>query len=279
MLFYIPFYAIRKVYSMKILFLGDIVSLAGRNAAAHYVYEIREKENIDLCIANCENSAGGFGVTKSVLEELSRCGIDAFTTGNHVYSKKEAIELLSNNEFDMVRPYNLSKKDPGRGVMLLTARGGETVAVINLLGRLFIDMPISNPFDAAESALSEINGKAKHIIVDFHAEATSEKRAMGYFLDGRVSAVLGTHTHVQTADAQILPNGTAYITDAGMCGAFNSVLGAKPDVAVSRFVSSVGKKYEAGEGEEQFCAVVLTLSGSGKAEKIERIFKTNTNNF
>ena len=264
---------------MKILFLGDIVSSVGRNAAARYVYEIREKENIDLCIANCENAAGGFGVTKSVLEELSRCGIDAFTTGNHVYSKKEVIGLLSNNEFDIIRPYNLSKKDPGRGIMLLTARGGETVAVINLLGRLFIDMPMSNPFEAVGGALSEVNGKAKHILIDFHAEATSEKRAMGYFLDGKVSAVLGTHTHVQTADAQILPNGTAYITDVGMCGAFHSVLGAKPSVAVSRFVSSVGKKYGAGEGEGQFCAVILTLSDNGKAESIERIFKTNTNDY
>ncbi len=264
---------------MKILFIGDIVSSAGRSAVARYVYEIREKENIDLCIANCENAAGGFGVTRAVLEDLTRSGVDAFTTGNHVYSKKDVIELLQDNEFDIIRPYNLSPKDPGRGYMLLTARGGDAVAVINLLGQFFIDMPKSNPFEAVNSALEEVSGKTNFILLDFHAEASSEKRAMGYFLDGKVSAVLGTHTHVQTADAQILPGGTAYITDVGMCGAFHSVLGAKTDVAVSRFLTSVGRKYEAAEGEAQFCAVILTLADDGKTEKIERIFKTDNRDF
>ena len=264
---------------MKILFIGDIVSSAGREAVARYVYEIKEKENIDLCIANCENSAGGFGVTRTILEELTRCGVDAFTTGNHVYSKKDVVELLCDNEFDIIRPYNLSPKDPGRGYMILTARNGEKVAVINLLGQLFIDMPKSNPFEAVNDALAEVKDKAKYILLDFHADATSEKRAMGYMLDGKVSAALGTHTHVQTADAQVLPKGTAYITDVGMCGAFHSVLGAKIDVATSRFITNVGKKYEAAEGEAQFCAVILTLTDDGKAEKIERIFKTDKLSF
>ena len=256
---------------MNILFIGDIAGRCGRTAVAENVYQLREKYDIDFCIANCENAAGGFGITYDTASELVRSGCDAFTTGNHVFSKRDIIKLFDENEFDIIRPYNLPKNDPGHGYMICTLKNGEKVAVVNLLGRLYSELPVSSAFDVADDALSKLEGKVNHIVVDIHAEATSEKRALGYYLDGRVTAVLGTHTHVQTADEMILPNGTAYITDVGMCSAKHSVLGAEIKLAISRFRSAVPGKFQSAEGERQFNAVVIETGEGIKAKKIFRI--------
>ena len=258
--------------NLNILFIGDIMGRTGRNSLFTYLYDLKDKLSVDFCIANCENAAGGFGATAKHLDELIKAGVDAFTTGNHVYSKKEIIPLLNGNDYDIVRPYNLPKKDPGRGTMVCTAENGEKIAVINLLGRLFMGLPCDEPFAAADRALDEVRDRAKIILVDFHAEATSEKRAMGYYLDGKVSAVLGTHTHVQTADEMILPNGTAYITDVGMCGAKNFVLGAEIDTAIGKLTSSVTGRFEIAKGEQQFNAMFMKFNADGKCGEIKRIY-------
>lgn len=252
---------------MKILFLGDIVGRCGREAVFSRLYDLKEKYNIDVCIANVENASGGFGINKDAAEELSRAGIDVFTTGNHVFSKKDVLQMFDN--YNIVRPYNFPEKDPGVGYVAFTAKNGEKVAVINLIGRLYIDLPVSNPFLAADEALSKI--EAKHIFVDFHAEATSEKKAFGFYLRGRVSGIFGTHTHVQTSDETILEGGTAYITDAGMCGAVDSVLGADPKMAISRFTSAVKCQYEGAKGKSEVCGLFVETDENGKAVKIERI--------
>ncbi len=257
---------------MNILFIGDIMGRTGRKSVFTYLYDLKEKLSVDFCIANCENAAGGFGATAKHLDELLKAGIDAFTTGNHVFSKKEIIPLLSGSDYDIVRPFNLPKKDPGRGTMVCTAKNGEKIAVINLLGRLFLQLPVDEPFAAVDRALEEVNGKAKIVLVDFHAEATSEKRAMGYYLDGKVSAVLGTHTHVQTADEQILPNKTAYITDVGMCGAKNSVLGANINTAIGKLTSAVSGKFEIAQGEPLFNAIFMKFDTDGKCGDLKRIY-------
>lgn len=257
---------------MNVLFLGDISGRTGRESLFTYLYDLKEKLSIDFCIANCENVAGGFGATAKHLDELLRAGVDAFTTGNHVYSKKEIIPLLDGSSYDIIRPYNLPKNDPGKGTMICTTKNGDKIAVINLLGRLFLMLPTDEPFAAIDKAIDEVSGKADIILVDFHAEATSEKRAMGYYLDGRVSAVLGTHTHVQTADEQILPKGTAYITDVGMCGAKNSVLGANIHGAIGKLTSAVQSKFEIAKGAHQFNAIFMNFDSNGKCLKVERIY-------
>ena len=256
---------------MKILFIGDIVGRCGIDAAFENVPDIKDKYGIDFCIANCENSAGGFGVTAAVLEDLQRAGIDAFTGGNHIFSQKEALGVFDDTAFDIARPYNLSGKNPGKGAIISVARNGKKIGIINLLGNLFMDNEEENAFESADFAIDEIKDKSDIIIVDFHAEATSEKKAMGYYLDGRVTAVLGTHTHIQTADEEILEGATAYITDVGMCGAKNSVLGAEINMAVSRFLSEGKGKYKAANGERIFSAVMIEVDDGGKVVGIERI--------
>lgn len=255
---------------MKVLFLGDIVGRCGIDAAFENVPDIREKYGIDFCIANCENSAGGFGVTREVLYDLQRAGVDAFTGGNHIFSKKEHLSVFEDASFDIARPYNLPISSPGKGYVICRA-GNVKIGIINLLGNLFMDNGADNAFKAADAAVKEVSDRADIIIVDFHAEATSEKKALGYFLDGKVSAVFGTHTHIQTADEEILPLGTAYITDVGMCGAKNSVLGAKIAPAVARFVEGGRGRYEGADGERVFCGIIADFDESGKAIKAERV--------
>lgn len=262
-----------RTIKVKVLFIGDIVGRPGREAVFDHLFTLREKYSVDFCAANCENAAGGFGATRETLDELVRAGVDAFTTGNHVFSKKEIIPLLENNEYDIIRPANLPAADPGRGFMVCTAKNGEKIALINLLGRLYIDLPTENPFSVIDDIVEELSGVTPNIILDFHAEATSEKRAMAYYLDGRVSAVIGTHTHVQTADEAVLPKGAAYITDVGMCGARHSVLGAEINTALARFTTGVGRSFKLAEGERFFGALFIELDNSGKAVYIERICK------
>ncbi len=254
---------------MKILFLGDVVGRAGREAVLENVHALRKKYSADVCIANCENAAGGFGLTREHTETLLRAGVDIFTTGNHVWSKKEIIKLF--DSFPVLRPHNLPESDPGRGVYFYETDRGETLCVINLLGRLYIDMPTRSPFSMLTDILKTV--ETPHIFVDFHAEATSEKKALGFYADGRVSAVVGTHTHVQTADETILPGGTAYITDAGMCGAVHSVLGAAVEPAVQRFTSSLRRPFEVAVGKHQVSGVFVETDGNGRAFRIERIQK------
>ncbi len=252
---------------MKILFFGDIVGRVGRDAVMASISELRRQFAPDVCVANCENASGGFGITRDGAETLLRAGIDVFTTGNHVWSKKEIIELF--DEIPIIRPYNLPAGDPGAGMVTYSTPNGQKLCVINLMGRLYMDFPTSNAFFALDEAIQKAD--TPHILVDFHAEATSEKKALGYYADGRVSAVLGTHTHVQTADACILEGGTAYITDVGMCGASHSVLGAAVPVAVARFTSSVRRPYEAAEGKWEVHAVFIETDENGRAVQMMRL--------
>ncbi len=252
---------------MKILFFGDIVGRPGREAVLENINMLRKTYHADVCVANCENAAGGFGITREHAETLMRAGVDVFTTGNHVWSKKEIIGLF--DHMPILRPHNLPKSDPGEGVLVYTADNGERLAVINLIGRVYMDLPASSPFDALDAALETLD--TPHILVDFHAEATSEKKALGYYADGRVSAVLGTHTHVQTADECILSGGTAYISDVGMCGAIDSVLGAALPQAIERFTSSVRRGYEGAKGRHAAAAMFVETNDKGRAIRIERI--------
>lgn len=256
---------------MNILFLGDISGNCGRGVVFKYLYDFKEKYAVDFCIANAENSAGGFGATRATIEELSRAGVDAFTMGNHTYSKKEIVDILDNNDFDIVRPFNFPKTDPGRGCMICQTKHGEKIAVINAIGRLYMSIPVSNPFEEIKTVLENVRSKTNNIIIDFHAEATSEKKAFAYFVDGMASAVVGTHTHVQTADEMILPNGCGFISDVGMCGAKQSVLGAEISVGISKFTTSVPSKFEISDKEPMLNAVLLELDADGKTVRIERI--------
>lgn len=252
---------------MKILFFGDIVGRPGREAVLENINMLRKAYRADVCVANCENAAGGFGITREHAETLMRAGVDVFTTGNHVWSKKEIIGLF--DRMPILRPHNLPKGDPGTGVLVYTADNGEKLAVINLIGRVYMDLPADSPFDTLDAILETLD--TPHVLVDFHAEATSEKKALGYYADGRVSAVLGTHTHVQTADECILPGGSAYISDVGMCGAIDSILGADVPRAIERFTSSVRRGYEGAKGRHMAAAVFVETNEKGHAVRIERI--------
>lgn len=239
---------------MKILFIGDIVGRKGRNVVKETIIRLKEKTNIDLCIANGENLAGGFGITKKTAEEILSSGVDVITGGNHIFAKKELYEII--DEMPIVRPFNYPPSVPGRGIISISCKG-ERVAIISLCGRVFMDS-LDCPFRAIDCALEKIKG-TKIIIVDIHAEATSEKVALGWYLDGRVSAVIGTHTHIQTADSKILPNGTAYITDVGMVGSPNSVIGVKKDLVIRRFLSLLPVRFEMAEDGEIFNGVFIDI--------------------
>ena len=232
---------------MRIIFFGDITGKSGRKAVSNVLPVIREKEKIDLVVANIENAAHGKGITKRVFASLLEEGVDFFTSGNHIYSKPEADEVFKENPDKIIRPANFSDTLPGLGSAVIDVKG-VPVLMINLNGTVFMETQfdyseITNPFKKLDEILEERGEEANIKILDFHAEATSEKRAMGLYADGRLSAVLGTHTHVQSADAQVLSGGTGYLTDLGMVGAKDSVIGVKKDYALKRFL--------AGEGTEQ----------------------------
>lgn len=256
---------------MKILFVGDIVGRCGIDSAFENIPDLKDKYGIDLCIVNAENAAGGFGATKETLSDLERAGADAFTLGNHAFSKAEILSVFEEGCFDIIRPANFAKSDLGASFMVVTAKCGQKVGVINVLGKLFVSECEESPFEVIDALVEKVKEKTDIIIVDIHAEATSEKKAMGYYLDGKVSAVFGTHTHIQTADEEIFKNGTAYITDVGMCGAKNSVLGAEISCAIAKFTHEGKGKYKAANGERVFCAMVLEVDEEGKAVSIERI--------
>jgi metallophosphoesterase (TIGR00282 family) len=255
---------------MKILFIGDIVGKPGRQAVRELLPEVISERRIDFVIANCENAAAGFGVTRDIIEDLYSYNINVLTSGNHIWDKKEIREFAEDYE-TLLRPANYPTGSPGWGTVVMPNSSGISVGVINLMGRVFMK-PLDCPFRTAEREIEKIKNKAKIIIIDIHAEATSEKEAMGWFLDGRVSAVLGTHTHVQTADESILPGGTAYITDVGMTGPFNSIIGIRKDAVLERFLTQLPNKFDVAKDDVRLQGVVVDVDGkSGRAKGIERL--------
>lgn len=255
---------------MKILFVGDIVGKPGRRAIHELIPDIIYEHHVDLVIANCENAAAGFGVTREIVEEFYCNNINVLTSGNHIWDKKEIMEFAEDYK-TLLRPANYPDGSPGWGSVVVPNSSGIHIGVINLAGRVFMK-PIDCPFRTAEREIEKMKHRAKVIIIDIHAEATSEKEAMGWFLDGRVSAVLGTHTHVQTADEAILPGGTAYITDVGMTGPFNSVIGIKKDAILERFLTQVPNKFDVAKDDVRLQGVVVDIDEkTGKARGIERL--------
>lgn len=233
---------------------------------------MRDQYHVDLCIANGENAAGGFGLTAQTADEMFGTGVDFITSGNHIFDKREFKTYLDSSD-RVIRPANYPPGVPGRGVGYVSVNGS-TVGVFNVMGRTFMP-PIDDPFRAADSAMAQLEERTKIIIVDVHAEATSEKVAMGRYLDGRVSAIYGTHTHVQTADEQILPGGTAYITDLGMTGPTEGVIGMEAGPVLERFTTGFSERFSVQKaGTKQFCAAVVTIDvESGRATEIKRIFQ------
>ncbi len=247
---------------------------SGRDAVFELLPDIKNEYNIDYTIANGENASGGLGMNTKGYEELRRAGIDFFTMGNHTYSKKDVLRLFANGE-NLIRPANIEDDKGGEGMAIVNIGGGIKLAIINLIGRVYINDNNASPFFAADKLLKKAYERTRNIIVDFHAEATSEKEALGYYLDGRVSGVLGTHTHIQTADERILPKGTAYITDVGRTGVRDSVLGLDKDVSISRFILPPDEKkppFSVATGKTQLSAVVIKINeNTGLAEDITRI--------
>jgi metallophosphoesterase (TIGR00282 family) len=254
---------------MRILFVGDVVGAPGRRIARLRLKALKREIGADLTIVNGENAAGGAGLTIATAEELFAAGADVITTGNHVWDKREALGLLE-REPRVLRPANYPEGSPGAGVRVV-AVADVSVAVMNLMGRVFMPL-LDDPFRAADRILDQLGGSARVVFVDFHAEATSEKMAFAWYLDGRVSAVVGTHTHVATADARVLPGGTAFITDVGMTGPFDSVIGVRKEQAIERFRTSRSIPYETADGDVRLAAVRVDVdTTSGHATAIERI--------
>ncbi len=255
---------------MKILFIGDIVGRPGREAVKKLLPELEKEHSLDFVIANAENAAGGSGITSKVAEELFAAGVSLLTSGDHIWKKREILEFIAKEE-RILRPVNFPAQAPGRGAGIFTTQKGKKIGVINVQGRVFLEA-LDCPFKAASLAQKELAKETKIIIVDIHAEATSEKVALGWYLDGLVSAVLGTHTHIQTADEKILPNGCAYITDVGMTGPYDSVIGRKIESVLERFITAVPTRFEVAENNIQLHGAVLDIDEeTGKARTIVRI--------
>ena len=256
---------------MKVLCIGDVVSRIGRDMLFKYVEDLRYSCNIDLVIANGENSNHGRGMTRSCYSEMTRAGVDFITLGNHTWGAKEIIDILK-NEHNVIRPLNFPGKTPGRGSAVITLSSGVKVGIINLIGQTNM-APCNSPFEAADREVERLRKTASVILVDFHAEVTSEKVAMGYFLDGRVSAVFGTHTHIQTSDSKILNEGTGYITDLGMTGPADSILGMKKEIIPKRFLTGMPQKFEIADGRGQFNGCIFTIDETtGSCTDVERLF-------
>lgn len=257
---------------MNILCIGDIVSKSGREVLSRRLDWIKTEYRVELTIANGENAAHGRGITRNIYEELCEIGIDGFTMGNHTWGCKDVVPLLLHRG-NIIRPLNFSGDTPGQGSMLLKAGNGRLVGVINLIGRTYMD-PAESPFLAARREIERLKKKTNIILVDFHAEATSEKIAMGLYLDGSVSAVFGTHTHVQTADETILPKGTGYMTDLGMTGPVHSVLGMEAGVVIDRFLNGMPARFQVAESAGRICGCLFTIDEeSGVCMAVRRILE------
>jgi metallophosphoesterase (TIGR00282 family) len=255
---------------MKIIFIGDIVGQPGRKSVAERLPEVRDRWKPDVVIANAENASGGLGATPETLRELRAMGIQGFTMGNHTWRKKNIIPAMSDFP-ELVRPANYPPGTPGKGATLIPLPDGRKLGVLDLIGRVYME-PFDCPFRTADEMLPMLEEQTNAILVDMHAEATSEKIAMGWYLEGRCSVVVGTHTHVQTADEWIMPGGTAYITDVGMCGPIYSVIGTDKDIVVTKFATGMPEKFVVAKGPGIFAAVFVEIDDTtGKALRIERI--------
>jgi 2',3'-cyclic-nucleotide 2'-phosphodiesterase len=258
---------------LKVLFIGDIIGEPGRKTVRACLRGLREKRRPDLVIANGENAAGGFGITPDIADELFFLGIDVLTSGNHVWDKKEIEPYLAKQD-RLIRPANYPEGNFGRGSVVLSTESGEAAAVLNLEGRVFMSN-LGDPFRVAEREIERLKKETPVVIIDFHAEATSEKSALAWHLDGAASAVIGTHTHVQTADERVLPGGTAFITDVGMTGPTDSVIGVKKEQAIARFLTQTPHRFEIPKGAAHLSAVIVDIDAkTGKANSIERLHLT-----
>lgn len=255
---------------MRLLFIGDIVGRPGRDILAAALPRLVARHAIDFVIANVENSAGGFGVTRETAEAILKCGVHAMTTGNHVWDKKEVFPYIE-QEPRLLRPLNYPHGAPGTGVGVFTAPNGERVAVVNAMGRVHMPL-VDDPFAAIDRALVRLRDETPLVVVDFHAEVTSEKIALAWHLDGRATLVVGTHTHVQTADERVLPHGTAAITDVGMTGPHDGVIGVEKQPAIARFLNGMPSRFETATGDPRLCAVLVDADeASGRARSVLRI--------
>lgn len=256
---------------MNIVFIGDVVGKAGRKVLTRFLPEIMEEHDAHLVVVNAENAAGGFGMSQSIHDQMVGTGVDVLTTGNHVWDRRDFIKEIDNCE-RVIRPANFAPAVPGKGWIVIETDYGPA-AIINLAGRVFMP-PVDCPFRKAEEILEELDSDIKVVLIDFHAEATSEKQALARFLDGKVSAVVGTHTHVQTADEQVFPGGTAFMCDLGMTGPSQSIIGVKIDPIVERFILGMPKRFDTATGPDHICGAVVSCDPqTGKANSIKRIYK------
>ena len=257
---------------MKILFIGDVVGEPGRRAIKELLPKLKKSEGLGFVVANCENAAAGSGITPMLADELFGYGVDCLTSGDHIWKRKEIFDRLESDR-RILRPANYPVDNPGAGSTVIESESGESVGVINLVGRVFMQAVLC-PFETAKKEIEKLKSKTRIIIVDMHAEATSEKIALGWYLDGTVSAIIGTHTHVQTADEKILPNGTAFISDAGMTGPFDGVIGRKKEQILTRFLTQMPTKFEMAEGDIELHGVIIDIDEkTGKANAIKRLQK------
>ena len=253
----------------RVLLTGDLMARAGRRVIEERLHSLRQQHEIDLVVSNVENAAAGFSITPRIAQDLFAAGIDVMTSGNHIFDKKEILEYID-TEPRLLRPANYAPGVPGKGRWVGKIKG-VPVAVVNLQGRVFMP-PCDDPFRAADAQLAALEPSVKIILVDMHAETTSEKHALGRYLDGRVSAVVGTHTHVQTADEQIFPGGTAYMTDLGMTGPHDGVIGMQTPIVIERFLKGLAAKFEPSEGEIRLNGLIVDLDEeTGRAQRVERI--------
>ncbi len=257
---------------MKVLFIGDIFGRNGRTFLKENMENLKNKYSPDFIIANGENLAGGKGITPSLAKEIFSMGVDFMTSGNHAFAKSEMLDYFDDNPNKIIRPLNFTRACPGKGYAILRKKD-KSLGVINVIGQVFLS-PADNPFWAVEDVLDEMKKECKNILVDFHGEATSEKQAFAWHFDGRVSAVLGTHTHVQTADERILPFGTAYISDVGMTGPYDGIIGADKEVVIGRFLSDMPAYFTSEKGRAQLNGVYIEMcEDTGKSLSIERIYE------
>ena len=255
---------------VNILFIGDVIGKPGRQAVSRELHRLVDRYRLDLVIANGENAAGGFGITEETAKDLFKSGIHFLTSGNHIWDKKDSLEFIAREE-RLIRPANYPPGTAGRGSAVVKTPGGAKVGVLNLEGRVFMNN-LDCPFRTADREVARLREATPIIFVDFHAEATSEKASLGWYLDGRVSAVVGTHTHVQTADERILPGGTAYLTDAGMTGAFDSVIGVRKDEPIEKFLTQVPVKFEIAKNNLRLNGIVVMVDeDTGRAVGVERV--------
>jgi len=255
---------------VRILYIGDVVGQPGRRAVRDRLESVIDRERVDFTIVNIENAAGGFGVTDGIMEELGALPIDVFTSGNHIWDKKEFVEQMDRYD-NLIRPANYPVGNPGKGSVVRQTAGGVNVVVIQVMGNVFMP-PCDNPFHVIDRELKSFDGKSRVIVVDIHCEATSEKQAMGRHLDGRVSAVLGTHTHVPTADERILPQGTAFQTDVGMSGAYDSIIGFRPDEILEKFTLNTPRKMEVAKRDIRLSGALIEVDETtGRATAISRV--------